>query len=130
MPSVRYIYTRCCIKCDKYDELAAPVRGQLCTSCSRSRPRLGYRAKKVKAKYRMWQINGKRIYAHRAVMEAHLGRKLERHEHVHHIDHNTHNNDINNLQILTSEEHSRMHMTEMNKADKLYLKGAKARWSK
>ena len=46
---------------------------------------------------------------HRQIMEAHLGRALERWEHVHHVDGNTLNNDIANLMVLTKNAHHKLH---------------------
>lgn len=60
-------------------------------------------------KYKAKKVNGKRIDEHRLIMEQHLGRKLERNEVVHHIDGDKRNNDINNLELMTLSEHSRMH---------------------
>ena len=54
--------------------------------------------------------NGK--YEHRAIMEEHIGRKLSKNEIVHHKDGNKHNNDIDNLQVMSRQEHSRMHRLE------------------
>jgi hypothetical protein len=48
-------------------------------------------------------------HEHRVVMEIHLGRRLGRSEIVHHIDGNQHNNAIENLQIVTRQEHARIH---------------------
>ena len=44
----------------------------------------------------------------RLVMEAYLGRPLESGEVVHHKDGNTLNDDIENLQVMTRSEHSRL----------------------
>src|SRR5690554_1665051 len=49
------------------------------------------------------------IFEHRLVMSQHLGRPLRSDEHVHHKDGNKLNNDISNLEIITLEEHSRLH---------------------
>lgn len=53
---------------------------------------------------------------HRVVMEAVIGRPLRSDEFVHHIDGNKRNNAIENLQIMTPAEHTRLH--------------AKQRWAK
>lgn len=42
---------------------------------------------------------------HRLVMEEAIGRKLSQDEHVHHIDANKQNNAIDNLALLTAEQH-------------------------
>lgn len=58
-----------------------------------------------------WRINvdGKRVYEHRYVMERKLGRKLSPHEIVHHIDHDSTNNNPSNLQLMTWSEHTLHH---------------------
>lgn len=53
-------------------------------------------------------VNGYVLY-HRAVMENSIGRMLTDNEEVHHIDRNPHNNNISNLQLVTKEEHRRIH---------------------
>jgi hypothetical protein len=45
----------------------------------------------------------------RQVMSKHLKRELSIFEIVHHIDNNPANNGINNLKIMSREEHSSLH---------------------
>lgn len=68
---------------------------------SRRRP-----AKKYKMIY-IGCVKGKSKYKqeHRVVMEKHLGRELNSNEQVHHINGNGLNNDINNLIIVSRDDH-------------------------
>lgn len=52
-----------------------------------------------------------RVLAHIPVMEGKLGRPLEPGEFVHHKDLNKQNNDPDNLQLVGSAEHGRIHAT-------------------
>ena len=49
------------------------------------------------------------VLHHRVVMENHLGRMLESNEIVHHKDHNKNNNTIDNLEVMTVAEHTKLH---------------------
>ena len=63
--------------------------------------------------------DGGYILSHRDIMEKHIGRKLKVYgfnhkdnEIVHHKDGNRMNNDIDNLQVMTSSEHTIYHNNE------------------
>lgn len=49
------------------------------------------------------------VREHRAIMEKHLGRYLEKEEHVHHIDFDKTNNVIENLLLISNKEHMVLH---------------------
>ncbi len=48
-------------------------------------------------------------HEHRVIGEMIAERKLRSNEHVHHIDGNKQNNDPSNLQVMSAEEHTRLH---------------------
>lgn len=59
--------------------------------------------------------NSKNMLEHRYVMEQHLGRKLDRKEHVHHINGDKLDNRIDNLEVLTNSEHGKRHFPKGSK---------------
>lgn len=109
-------------------------RAQRCQPCclNVAPPRLGTGASGIgrytsKAGYVYRFGNGKKQLEHRAVMEQHLGHKLDKHLHVHHIDGDKSNNTLENLQVLTATEHDRLHMCS-GKAKAMSVKGHAERW--
>ena len=52
------------------------------------------------------------VLLHRITMENHLNRLLNKNEVVHHKDHNKKNNSIDNLEVLDSREHNKLHRLE------------------
>lgn len=59
--------------------------------------------------YRIHRVAGKQVKEHRLVVEAHLGRRLDRKEIVHHVDGNPLNNNISNLRVMKQSEHFAEH---------------------
>src|SRR5208337_1629542 len=53
--------------------------------------------------------NGLNVLEHRIIMEKHIGRKLDKREHVHHINAIKSDNRIENLEILSISDHTREH---------------------
>lgn len=62
----------------------------------------------------LWR-DGKKVRAHRWIMEQHLGRKLLSNEDVHHKNHNPLDNRIENLEVILSKDHSHLHALEKQK---------------
>lgn len=53
--------------------------------------------------------DGKKVRAHRWIMEQHLGRKLQPGEQVHHINKNPLDNRVENLTVLPTKVHMQLH---------------------
>ena len=56
--------------------------------------------------------NKNKVYLHRLIVEARLGRLLNEDEVVHHKDGNKENNYWENLEVMTQSEHARKHKME------------------
>lgn len=88
---------------------------QLITS-DMGRPNQGGHVRRLKGfvKYRAIRVmvdgKSKQVLEHRYVMEQHLGRKLDRSEHVHHKDGDGLNNAIENLQVMSARDHQHHHL--------------------
>lgn len=68
-----------------------------------------------------YQDHHGRIPEHRVVMEKKIGRYIDpKKEQVHHIDENKQNNNINNLQLLTQAEHTKIHSGWIKKDGKWF----------
>lgn len=60
------------------------------------------------------------IMEHDLIMECYIGRWLKEKEVVHHINHKRDDNRIENLQLMTTSEHARLHMLERKKGVMTY----------
>ena len=52
------------------------------------------------------------IYEHRHIMQEHIGRELDRKEHVHHKNGNRLDNRIDNLELLSISKHMSEHASK------------------
>lgn len=62
--------------------------------------------------YKIIVINGRRVREHRHLIQLQIGRKLKANEIVHHINGNRSDNRINNLSIMTRNQHTSIHNKE------------------
>src|SRR3990167_1989607 len=118
-PVIQKIRVRC-EKCGKEFADWISSKRQFCSRrCwyGKRRSLLGYQAPAWKdaktdhnSGYLLVSRNGQLYLEHRWIMEQHIGRKLLPNEHIHHIDGNKKNNKLDNLALLTQEDHTRLHM--------------------
>ena len=73
--------------------------------------------------YKAFSIDGRTVLEHVMVAEKSLGRKLMRNEVVHHKDFNRLNNSIENLEVMTRGEHSRIHRMYEKESGKKFFGG-------
>lgn len=67
----------------------------------------------MKNPYIQTKVKGVKIDKHRLIMQLHLGRVLLPTEHVHHINGDKLDNRIENLQLLSQSDHSKLHAPQI-----------------
>jgi len=65
--------------------------------------------------YKFIYIDGYPIREHVYIIEQHIGRKLAKGEVVHHINYNRQDNRLENLQLMTKSEHTKLHYYDLHK---------------
>lgn len=80
--------------------------------------------------YKAIRVNGKKKDEHRHIMEENLGRKLTRYEVVHHKNGNKRDNRIENLEIMSLSEHTRLHKIGKSLSNETKEKIKKSRFGK
>ena len=60
--------------------------------------------------------DGRKAWEHRVIAEKILGRKLSPNEIIHHIDGDKSNNSPDNLQVMTRQEHAKLHKAEIDRS--------------
>jgi hypothetical protein len=68
--------------------------------------------------YRLTFRNGRLLPLHRHIMQEHLGRELRSDMVVHHVNGDIHDNRVENLEVMSSSDHSRLHKTQWWKEKK------------
>lgn len=102
-----------CLNC-KNKFTVIPSRADKAKYCCRECYYMGSRGAKRKerviSEYKRFNVDGENALYHRHIMEKHLGRKLKRDEYVHHINEDKQDNRLENLQVMSPDEHNKHHL--------------------
>ena len=77
----------------------------------------GKRVYFMTSNYKGIRVNGIKVDEHRYVMEQYLGRKLKTNEVVHHKNGDKRDNRIENLEVMSLSDHTRLHRKDHSVTD-------------
>lgn len=96
----RYCYNHICVFCNN-DFIAWRKSQVQCGKC--------YKKNKIKISKKNYIYDKKGKLEHRVIAESIISRKLDINECVHHLDDNPKNNNLNNLVVISRENHGKLH---------------------